>query len=90
MRESASDGADLTDRALRAMTFSTHIVSLNAMALMHLGHIEDAEVSPDREAARHVIDTLSMLREKTQGNLTPDEGRLLDSVLYDLRMKFVA
>lgn len=90
VRETASDGPGLTDRTLRAMTFSTHVVSLNAMALMHLGHIEDAEVTPDREAARHVIDTLAMLKAKTQGNLSPDEARLLDAVLYDLQMKFVA
>ncbi len=80
---------ELTGRTLRAMSFSTHVMSLNAMALMHLGEIEDAEVPPDPGAARHVIDTLAMLKEKTQGNLTSGEERLLDSVLYDLRMKIV-
>ncbi len=86
---SATADPDLKERTLRAMSFSTHVVSLNAMALMHLGHIQEAGVPVDRDAARHVIDTLAMLKEKTQGNLAPEETRLLDSVLYDLRMKFV-
>ncbi|MCB9524851.1 MAG: DUF1844 domain-containing protein [Myxococcales bacterium] len=72
------------------MSFSTHIMSLNTMALMHLGAIDGGpELPVDLEAAQHLIDTLIMLREKTQGNLEPAEEKFLDSVLYDLRMKFV-
>ena len=77
-------------RTLQAMTFSTHIMSLNAMALMHLGAMDGGpELTVDLEAAQHLIDTLAMLREKTTGNLDGPEERLLDSVLYDLRVKFV-
>ncbi len=81
----------MTERAMEAMSFSTHVVSLDAMALMHLGHFKsgDAEFAPDVEAARHVIDTLAMLKIKTAGNLNDEEIKLLDSVLYDLRLKFV-
>lgn len=85
--DAPTDGPDLTERTLREMTFSTHVISLNAMAMMYLGLIEGGEV--DRESAQHIIDTLAMLREKTQGNLTADEARLLDSILHDLRLKFV-
>lgn len=86
--DAADTAPDLTERTVREMTFSTHVISLNAMAMMYLGQIEGGEV--DRDGAQHMIDTLVMLREKTQGNLTPDESRLLDSMLYDLRLKFVA
>lgn len=89
--EAEPNDPHLTERTMEAMSFSTHVVSLNAMALMHLGHFKsgDAEFAPDISAARHVIDTLAMLKTKTSGNLTEAEERLLDSVLYDLRLKFV-
>lgn len=81
---------ELKQRTLQEMTFSTHVMALNAMALMHLGQMDGVEgVELDLEAARHVIDTLAMLRVKTQGNLTDEEQRLLDAVLYDLRVKYV-
>ena len=60
---------------------------------MHLGLIEtpgEEPPPPDLEAARHLIDTLGMLQAKTRGNLTADEDRLLDNILADLRMQFVA
>lgn len=82
-----ADGPDLTERTVHAMTFSTHIISLNAMAMMYMGQLGDGDI--DKEGAQHIIDTLAMLREKTQGNLTADEARLLDSLLYDLRLKYV-
>jgi hypothetical protein len=51
---------------------------------------------PDQEApqtnlplAKQTIDILALLRDKTKGNLAPDEAQLLDSLLYDLRMKYV-
>lgn len=82
--------ARLHKQALREMTFSTHLISLNAMALMHLGEMEGvADDERDLEAAQHVIDTLVVLREKTAGNLTAEESSLLDAILYDLRMKYL-
>ena len=77
-------------RSLQEMTFSTHILSLNAMALMHLGELPgmpDSERDPD--AARHLIDTLLILQEKTRGNLSPEEEKLISTLVYDLRMKFL-
>jgi hypothetical protein len=44
----------------------------------------------DVEAARHTIDILSMLEQKTKNNLTKEEQQLLETVLYELRMKFMA
>ncbi len=78
------------ERSLQEMTFSTHILSLNAMALMHLGELPGVpETERDLEAARHIIDTLLILQEKTKGNLSDEEEKLISSLVYDLRMKFL-
>jgi hypothetical protein len=62
-------------------------------AAMHLGLIQNpGEEAPpaDLEAARHLIDMLGMLQSKTRGNLTGEEDSLLENILADLRMQFVA
>ncbi|MEK6410173.1 MAG: DUF1844 domain-containing protein [Acidobacteriota bacterium] len=62
-------------------------------AAVHLGLIQTpGEEAPplDLEAARHLIDMLGMLETKTRGNLTEEEANLLENVLADLRMQFVA
>jgi len=46
-------------------------------------------IPPDMPNARRTIDLLQVLQDKTTGNLTPNESRLLDDVLYELRMTFV-
>ncbi len=74
------------------VTFSTFILSLNTSALVHLGHLPDPvtnEKKIDLVLARHTIDTLDMLREKTKGNLTREEENLLNSILYELRILYV-
>ena len=76
------------DLDLEEMTFSTHVLSLHAMALMHLGELEGIEhAEQDLHAARHVVDTLAMLVAKTSGNLSAEEERLLKAILYELRVK---
>lgn len=73
--------------------FSTFIVSLSASALLYLGEMpspEGEENAANLALASQTIDILTMLREKTKGNLTAEEEKLLSSFLYDLRMKFVA
>ena len=77
---------------LPQVTFSTLILSLNTSALMHLGEIPDPdnqEPECSLQLARHAIDTIAMLQEKTEGNLSEDEHALVDNLLFDLRMKFV-
>ena len=61
-------------------------------AAMHLGLIRTPEGVPpvDLEAARHLVDMLGILQQKTRGNLTAEEDDLLENVLADLRMQFVA
>jgi hypothetical protein len=89
MSTDASDGA----RALPKVDFSTFVLSLATAALYQLGVLPDAgtgePVPADPLVARQTLETLEMLREKTQGNLSEEERKLLDSLLYDLRMRFV-
>jgi len=81
-----------SERTLPPADFSTFILSLGSSALIHLGEVEppgeDAR-RRDLPMAKHTIDLLSLLREKTQSNLTPEEDRLLESLLYDLRLRYV-
>ncbi|HKV41182.1 MAG TPA: DUF1844 domain-containing protein [Blastocatellia bacterium] len=72
-------------------SFESLVNMLAVEAVMHLGLIENpmGGRSVDLEAARHMIDMLAMLDEKTRGNLAPDEAELMENVLADLRMQFV-
>lgn len=73
-------------------TFTTFIMSLNTSALYHLGEIEDPATGKtfvDLVLAKHAIDTLKLLQEKTKGNLTEKESSLLDNMLADLKLRFV-
>jgi hypothetical protein len=72
--------------------FSTHVLSLASSALIELGRMPgpDGEQHPvDLEAARYLIDVLSILQQKTRGNLDEAEDKMLASLIYDLRMAFV-
>ena len=71
---------------------SSLFLGLSTQALLHLGEIPDpesGEATRDLASARSLIDLLAVLRDKTQGNLDAEEARLLDRILYDLRMRFV-
>jgi hypothetical protein len=59
---------------------------------MHLGEVPSplsGQVESDVPAAKQMIDLLAMLREKTRGNLNANEDRLMQDILFDLRMKYV-
>lgn len=74
------------------VTFSTFILSLGSSALVHLGEVPDPETgqsTPNLLMAKHTIDVLTMLQQKTQNCLDADERKLLDGLLYELRMKYV-
>lgn len=74
------------------VTLEAFVLSLNTAALFHMGELGDpvtGEKQKDLMLARHTIDTLNMLQEKTRGNLTEDEAGLLDNILHDLRLRFV-
>ncbi len=73
--------------------FAEFILSIATNAVIHLGgETKDGRLPPrvNLPAAAQHIDIIAMLAEKTRGNLDPDEQELLESLLYDLRMKYVA
>jgi hypothetical protein len=78
---------------LPRIDFSTLVLSLATSAMVHLGLVPDPEggETPEKNLAlaQQTIDTLEMLQHKTQGNLDEDEAKLLQSVLYELRMSYV-
>ena len=74
------------------VTFSTFILSLASSALVQLGEVpnpETGETTCDLVMAKHTIDILTMLENKTRQCLDQDEARLLEGLLYELRMKYV-
>ncbi len=78
--------------ALPAINFSTFIISLSTQALMHLGEIPDplsGNVEMDISVGKQMIDIIGMLSEKTRGNLDQGEEKLMEDILFDLRMKYV-
>ena len=77
---------------LPEVNFSSFILSLSSSTLLHLGEIADpqsGEKKKDMALAKQSIDIISLLKDKTKGNLTQEEEKLLDHLLYDLRMRFV-
>jgi uncharacterized protein DUF1844 len=81
-----------SEDSLPAIDFATFVLSLSHSALVHLGDAPDPSGGtprPDVNMAKQTIDLLLVLQEKTTGNLTGEEERLLDQVLYDLRMRYV-
>ena len=77
---------------LPEVTFSNFVFSLSTQALIQLGEIQDPEskkAMKNLPLAKQTIDLIGMLKEKTRGNLTKEEQALVDSALYDLRMRYV-
>ena len=75
------------------ISFAQFIISLGTTAAVHFGDLPDPVSGEKGEtnllAASQMIDLLSMLQTKTTGNLEPAEAKLLDDLLYDLRLRFV-
>lgn len=74
------------------LDFSTFLLSISHSALVNLGaapHPETNQVQADLALAKQDIDLLGLLEEKTKGNLSGDEERLLTQMLFDLRLRFV-
>jgi hypothetical protein len=78
-------------RELPPASFATLVQSVVTQALFALGEIAIRGQPPqiDLDTAKHHIDTLAVLEEKSKGNLTPEEQRMLDSALYETRMRYV-
>jgi Domain of unknown function (DUF1844) len=77
---------------LPEITFTTLIFSLSTSALIQLGEIQDPmtnQTMKNLPLAKQTIDLVGMLKEKTKGNLTSDEDKFVENVLYDLKMRYV-
>ena len=87
--EAPGAGPDLLPEA----DFASFLLSLATSALFHLGLVADPETGeaapPNLPLARHTIDTLDLLKQKTEGNRTDEEDELLTNLLTELRMRFV-
>ena len=73
-------------------SFSFLVLSLRTQAELHLGLMpfsDEEKPEPNLQLARHAIDMLSVLAEKTHGNLSMEEQRLVENSLTELRFRFV-
>ena len=92
--DSAAAGQPIEQEVpLPPASFSLLVLSLRMQAEMQLGLVHFGEEKdrpePDLDAARHAIDLLAILQEKTKGNLTIEEQRLLENSLTELRFRYV-
>lgn len=76
---------------LPPVTFEDFVFNLYNIALLNLGYRdpESGKIIRNLQMAKHTIDTIGMLEEKTKGNLTPSEGNLMENLLYELRMNYL-
>ena len=76
-----------------AISFAGFIISLATTAAVHFGDLADPNTGereqPNLAAAHQMIDLIAMLQDKTKGNLAPEEAKLVEDLLYELRMRFV-
>ncbi len=83
----------MTPEEQPVIAFANFIVSLATTAAVHFGDYEDPTTGqrepPNLPAAHQMIELIAMLQQKTTGNLTPEETKLVDDLLYELRMRFV-
>jgi hypothetical protein len=89
MSEASTESQKYT---LPPATFSLLVLSLRAQCESHLGLMhfgQDEKPEPDLDLARHAIDMMAMLLEKTKGNLALEEQRLLENSVTELRFRFV-
>jgi hypothetical protein len=80
------------DIPLPPASFEFLVMSFRAQAEMHLGLMdfgEEEKPQPQLQLARHTIDLMGVLLEKTKGNLSLDEQRLLENSLTELRFRYV-
>jgi hypothetical protein len=81
------------DQQDSAITFTGFILSLATTAAVHFGDIEDPNTGeraePNLPAASQMIELIAMLQERTKGNLIEPEERLVDDLLYELRLRYV-
>src|SRR3989304_8770827 len=91
-QENGRQGEKGEDEYQPEVNFYNFLISLSTSAFFHLGDFPDPATNKAEKnipAAKQVIDTLSMLKVKTEGNLDQNEKNLLEGILYELRMRYV-
>lgn len=91
MSDNKSDSDE--SESVPTIDFATFVLSLASSALVHLGelpHPERQKAERHLPLAKQTIDVIGMLQEKTRGNLSKEESELIEHMLFDLRMKYVA
>ena len=92
VEETPKEDTSAQDALLPEIDFTHFILSLSSSALIQLGEIQDPftkKSAKNLPLAKQTIDLIGMLKEKTKGNLTPEEEKVIDYILYDLRMRYV-
>jgi hypothetical protein len=90
--EKKGGGSPEQEAVLPEINFINFLFSISTSALIQLGEIEDPisqQTAKNLPLAKQTIDLIGMLKEKTEGNLTPDEAKLIENILFDLRMRYV-
>lgn len=92
-QKTEASGPDQDEAGFPGLSFSTFLLSLSTSALVQLGELPDPltnnkEINLDH--AKQTINIMEILQDKTKGNLSQEEQRLIELLLYDLRMKFIA
>jgi hypothetical protein len=89
----AAGDLDRQPEEIGRIDFPSYILSYYTQGLVLLGEVPNPytqKKEEDAEAARHTIEILTLLQEKTRGNLTREEEQLLGGILYELRIKYMA
>ena len=92
VEETPGEDTSAQEASLPEIDFTHFILSLSSSALIQLGEIQDPftkKSAKNLPLAKQTIDLIGMLKEKTKGNLTPEEEKVMDYILYDLRMRYV-
>ncbi len=74
---------------LPKIDLTTFFLSISSAAYMSMGASDQGSPRVDLELAKQNIDLLELMQEKTRGNRTPDEDRLIEQLLFETRMKFI-
>jgi hypothetical protein len=91
--ETAAASPNQDSYALPEPNFTTFVLSLASSALVHLGETpepDSGQYTPNLPLAKHTIDILAMLEKKTAGNLAAEETRIIEHMLCQLRLAYVA
>jgi len=92
VEETLGEETTAQEGPLPEIDFTSFIFSLSTSVLIQLGEVKDPftqKLVKNLPLAKQTIDLIGMLKEKTKGNLTPEEDKIIEHILYDLKMRYV-